>query len=324
MNKARFLRLGFKYFNGQAVLAEHVRAAGVRSGSPIDKISNLDRRFRIDQLLAGTRLSSVYQATDRESGQPVAVKRMHSRQDDHIVRWETGILKRLNHPNIVRLVAGGPDYLVEELIPGRLLGHLRLSPLETLVVGWQLVNALRYLDGEGIILRDLKPTNIMITPDGVAKLFDFGLAKDRNRPHDVCSDWNYSGTPGYAAPELIACGTGAASLAADYFALGVSLYEALTGQFPYVRQIRVGGGFMGVSFPESGHPLGAENLKRVPSFLHYLLYKLLEPEESRRLADPDLVEWELIKGLDEAGAERTAGSPDKVNVAGDTVPFTPL
>lgn len=301
MNITRFFKIGHKYFSGQAQLAKKVGAQRLRRGRQAGKIPELEPRYQPERLLESTKGSRVYRGTDRESGRPVVIKRALNCHYDFLIRWESDLLERLRHPNLVGLIAGRSRYLVEEFLPGVLLERIRLTPLETLVVGSQLVNALRYLHRQDVVLRDLKTNNVMVGPDGTVKLFDLGLAKDLGRRRDLCAGDYFIGTPEFAAPELIRAGATAALPSADYFSLGVTLYRALTERFPLERAIVINDEErVVVSWPENGHPLNRQNLRDVPPFLHSLLYKLLEPEPSERLADPDLVQREILGGLAEA------------------------
>src|ERR1700733_8694538 len=120
-------------------------------------------------------MGEVYRARDPRVGRDVAIKVSKSRFDERFER-EARAVAALNHPNICHLYDVGPNYLVMELVEGESpKGPL---PLETaLKYAHQIADALEAAHDKGIVHRDLKPGNIKITPEGVVKVLDFGLAK---------------------------------------------------------------------------------------------------------------------------------------------------
>src|SRR6202044_2678017 len=124
-------------------------------------------------------MGEVYRATDPRMGRDVAVKVSAGRFTDRLSR-EVHAVAALNHPNICHLYDVGSDYLVMELVEGPTLaerikqGALPLD--EALRIARQIADALEAAHEKGIVHRDLKPANVMITPGGVVKLLDFGLA----------------------------------------------------------------------------------------------------------------------------------------------------
>ena len=162
---------------------------------------------------------------------------------------EAAALRQLDHPGIVQVLDAGATedgqfYIATELIEGcdlhRLLQVERLAPERALHIGECVAAALEHAHGRGIIHRDLKPANVLTGRDGVVKLVDFSLARLTNveAPQvSVTRDGTTFGTPYYLAPELMR-GT-PASAASDLYALGVMLYEMLTGAPPAGRFARV-------------------------------------------------------------------------------------
>lgn len=160
-------------------------------------------------------------------------------------RIERQVLADLCHPNIARLLDGGttPDgqpYFVMEYIAGRPLGRWceeqRLPTRERARLLRDACAAVEYAHARGVIHRDLKPGNILVTDEGVVKIVDFGLAKQLDANEDS-SDRTQTGvilgTPSYMAPEQAAGRGHAVSPAADVYALGAILYELLTGRPPF-------------------------------------------------------------------------------------------
>ena len=158
---------------------------------------------------------------------------------------EGNILARLNHPHIARLLdagltEGGQPYLVIELVHGeRLDKHCANKALnidQRLALFDDALAAVAHAHSHLVIHRDIKPSNIMVTPDGVVKLLDFGIAKlmaDESalvQATDLTREWGRALTPEYAAPEQLR--GEAVTTATDVYALGVLLYELLSGQLP--------------------------------------------------------------------------------------------
>ena len=159
---------------------------------------------------------------------------------------EGNILARLTHPNIARLLdAGltdaGQPYLVIELVRGeRLDRHCDMQGLgvdQRLALFGDVLAAVAHAHSHLVIHRDIKPSNIMVTPEGVVKLLDFGIAKlveDEGalaESTDLTCEWGRALTPEYAAPEQLR--GEAVTTATDVYALGVLLYELLSGRLPY-------------------------------------------------------------------------------------------
>jgi len=162
-------------------------------------------------------------------------------------RNERQILARLNHPNIARLLDGGTTsddrpYFVMELVDGAPLDEYcdahRLHTSDRLKLFRQVCSAVQYAHANLIVHRDLKPTNILITPDGAPKLLDFGIAKmlTTDGPSEHLQTTMAAirlMTPDYASPEQVRGEP--ITTATDVYALGVLLFELLTGHHPYRR-----------------------------------------------------------------------------------------
>jgi eukaryotic-like serine/threonine-protein kinase len=194
-------------------------------------------------------MGEVYKARDTKLDREVAIKVLPAalaRDPERLARFEreAKVLASLNHPNIAQIYgieeSDSGRALVMELVPGHTLtGPLPLS--EALRIAGQIADALEAAHDKGIVHRDLKPANIMITPDGVVKVLDFGLAAV-TQPSAASGDPNNSptltmgatqagmilGTAGYMAPEQAA--GQAVDKRADIWSFGVVFYEMLTGQ----------------------------------------------------------------------------------------------
>jgi serine/threonine protein kinase len=221
-----------------ALLAEVARGAGaaerVDSG-PGDTIA----RFELVRELGRGGFGAVYEAVDRELGGRVALKIVKPRPGmaSRGVEWvmcEAEAVGRLHHPHIVSLLdfGRGPSgpYLVFELLRGRSLAeHLRSGPLSVesaIRVGVAVSRALVHAHAAGVVHRDLTASNINLGDDGTVKVLDFGLA------HLFGPDrLGEGGTPLYMAPEQWEGEPGDART--DLFSLGVILFQALSGEYPY-------------------------------------------------------------------------------------------
>ena len=204
----------------------------------------LSGRFRIERLLGRGGMSSVWEAYDEELGRPVAIKLLHARRlesADAVDRFEreARTLALLAHPGIVTVIdrgeTDGRPFIVCELVDGRDL-HERIAlegPLpmrEALAIAVQVAAALAYAHARGVIHRDVKPHNVLLTDDGHAKLTDFGIARVDDAPA-LTNPGRVLGTGDYVAPEQ-AQGRPLDGRA-DIYALGALLYHCLTGVPPY-------------------------------------------------------------------------------------------
>jgi len=201
--------------------------------------------YEILALIGAGGMGQVFRARDTRLGREVAIKISAERFSDRFAR-EAHAIAALNHSNVCTLHDVGPDYLVMELVEGQVLneriqqGALPLD--ETLRIAKQIAQALEAAHEKGIVHRDLKPANIKITPDGVVKVLDFGLAKladpagfdenPENSPTRSLARVTHAGvmmgTAAYMAPEQARGGS--VDHRADVWAFGVVLYEMLTGE----------------------------------------------------------------------------------------------
>ncbi len=159
---------------------------------------------------------------------------------------EAQAIARLSHPNVVHVYDFGEEgnryYLVMEYIPGQTLKE-RLESLHVAgkTMDWdeawriisQIAAALDYAHQQGIIHRDVKPANIMLTPDGRALLNDFGIAKMLGTSQALTQTGGAIGTPAYMSPEQIRGDREQLGSASDLYSLGIVLYEMLTGRVPF-------------------------------------------------------------------------------------------
>ncbi|HMQ32661.1 MAG TPA: serine/threonine-protein kinase [Chloroflexaceae bacterium] len=205
-------------------------------------LNNAGPRYVITRVIKEGGQGAVYEAAD-EAGAVYAVKEMLDRFTDPreraeaVARFEAeaATLRRLSHPRIPRVYASfndeGRHYLVMDFVRGEDLDEIvaREGPQpEDRVLAWaaELCDVLGYLHGQGVIYRDLKPSNIMLElPAGTLKLIDFGIAK----VFQPQARGTQIGTPGYAPPEQY---QGLATKRSDIYAFGATLHHLLTGRDP--------------------------------------------------------------------------------------------
>ena len=198
----------------------------------------LNERYRLDAEIGRGGMGVVYRGLDTLLERPVAVKVMSAAslgaEGRARLLHEAQAAAKLNHPSIVSVYdageAEGVSFIVMELAEGESLYERRPQDLDEIIsIARQVCAALEHAHAHGIIHRDLKPENVQITPDGPAKLMDFGLA--RSVASRLTSEGTIVGTVFYLAPEL-ALGQEFDGRA-DLYALGVMLYELTTGRLPF-------------------------------------------------------------------------------------------
>jgi response regulator RpfG family c-di-GMP phosphodiesterase len=251
----------------------------------------------------------VYRAEHRQLRTPVAVKALHPTPDQNpraLARFfvEARAVGRLKHPNIGAAIdageepARGPDapaipYFVMELIPGANLEQAAApGPLPVglaCTLAHQVADALIEAHRLGLIHRDIKPSNVIATPDGQAKLLDFGLARLPGEER-LTRTGAQLGTVGYMAPEQ-SRNAHAVDARADVFGLGATLFYALTGQSPFANVLDALGP------PPSARALRPE----VPAGLDAVLARMMAGDPDRRYASAEAAMRALIPFLPQAG-----------------------
>lgn len=188
-------------------------------------------RFDIGRKLGEGSFGVVYEAVDRQSGSRVALKVLRRPTADWLYRFkrEFRALADFSHPNVVSLYeagnAGDDWFFTMRLVEGEpFLDYVRRVPGSLASALAQLARGLAALHGKGIVHRDVKPSNVLVGRDGHVVVLDFGLAVE-SQAADASA---LAGTPLYMAPEQTAIGP-----AADWYAVGVMLYQALTGRPPF-------------------------------------------------------------------------------------------
>jgi len=201
-------------------------------------------RFRIDGTLGRGGMAVVYLAHDTELGRPVAVKVLADHgMEDHSFRArfarEARIAAGLTHPNVVQVFDVGEEagrpFIVMEYVEGETLGdelrrERRLPPERVIDVARQCCAGLACAHAAGLVHRDIKPQNLLVTADGAVKIADFGVAHALDQTRLTLTG-SIVGTARYLAPEQTV--STRVTGAADVYALGVVMYELLTGRPPH-------------------------------------------------------------------------------------------
>ena len=206
----------------------------------------LDGRYRVEARIARGGMATVYRAMDSRLDRPVAVKIMHSHlaaDSDFAARFvrEARAAARLNHIGVVGVYDQGADdglvYLAMEYVPGRTLRDVisdeaPLPPLRAVRLMERVLDALAAAHAAKIVHRDVKPENVLIGPENVVKVADFGLARAITADSTTTATGGLLiGTVSYLAPELVLGEN--ADARSDVYAAGIVLFELLTGEKPH-------------------------------------------------------------------------------------------
>ncbi|MDP1586794.1 MAG: serine/threonine-protein kinase, partial [Prosthecobacter sp.] len=236
------------------LLARGLESAKAATGNPQawqpptpEELAALLPQYEIESLLGRGGMGAVYRGKQAALDRAVAIKLLPAElaaDAEFMSRFqrEARTLARLQHPGIVAVhdfgqTSQGHLYFVMEFVNGtdlaRLIHGPGINPVQALEVITQICDALQYAHSQGVIHRDIKPANVLINTEGRAKLADFGLARPTSEETASLTRSNVvMGTPDYMAPEQMAGNAGHADHRADLYALGVMLYEMLTGQTP--------------------------------------------------------------------------------------------
>jgi eukaryotic-like serine/threonine-protein kinase len=210
----------------------------------------LSARYRLDAQIGTGGMSTVYKSFDKVLERPVAIKLMHREIASHSeqlerFRREARSVAQLNHPHIVTVIDAGEDegtpYIVFEFVDGETLKERirrcgRLPIPEAIAYAIEISRALGAAHERGIVHRDIKPQNVLIDPEGSAKVTDFGIARSLEE-EGLTADGRVLGTTDYVSPEQ-ALGH-AVTGQSDIYSLGIVLFEMLTGDVPFKADSQV-------------------------------------------------------------------------------------
>jgi serine/threonine-protein kinase len=205
-------------------------------------------KYTLKDLLGQGGYGDVY-VGEQKSGPNVAVKILdaaRSRDEDSIARFkrEGATAQRLDHPNIVRVLDVGSSrtrhYLVMELVRGGSFDKLLRrdgEPEKVLQVLGETARALAYAHEQGVVHRDVKPQNVLLTRSGKAKVADFGLARAVDQS-SMTTEGRLLGTASYMSPEQVRGER--ATAASDVYAMGIMIYDAISGRLPFNSDTQLG------------------------------------------------------------------------------------
>jgi serine/threonine-protein kinase len=258
--------------------------------------------YRIDAAVARSGMSTLYRATDQKNGRQVALKVPHPEMEAEPIllerfKREEEIGQLLDHPGVVKTYDGEERsrvYMVIEWVNGRLLRSIlndeKKLPIERAVtIVLRIGDALDYMHKHGVVHRDLKPENVMVNENDNIKLIDFGIAmKEDARRLTFVNLSATLGTPDYISPEQVKGQRG--DQRSDVYALGIMLYEMLTGRVPFIGP----------------NPLAAMNERllidpppprelngEISPELEEILYRALERDPRHRYATAHEMMWDL-------------------------------
>lgn len=259
-------------------------------------------------------MGEVVKALDTRTDQLVAVKMVPAFSEPEGLlrqRQEAETLAALSHPNVVRLVDSfdhdGEHFMLIELLEGGdLYDFLQRSPdlSQILDVFVQICTGLEYIHDQGLVHRDIKPGNVLFSKEGVPKIADLGLVRKVGRRSELTQIGIMMGTAAYVSPEQIQS-TREVGPAGDLYSLGCTLFEALTGQWPFVRDSEFD--ILQAHLRESP-PVLREVRPDLPPVLDALMRRLLEKEPELRPRSAGQVREILLRALD---AETVPSDPSE-------------
>jgi eukaryotic-like serine/threonine-protein kinase len=281
--------------------------------------------YRIEAAVAHGGMSVLYRAVDLNSGKRVAIKvPLPDMEADPVLierfNREQEIGQELDHPGVVKVFNSEERsrvYMVIEWVEGRLLRTIlneekKLPTERALKIALGICDALDYMHKRGIVHRDLKPENIMVDDNDQIKLIDFGIAmKEEARRLTFVNVSSLLGTPDYISPEQVKGARG--DQRSDIYAVGIILYEMLTGRVPFVGPNPLAVMNERLLNPvKPPHELNSE----ISPQLEEILYRALEREPRHRYATASELMWDL-EHQEQVGIESRSEKP--VNVAGRKV-----
>ena len=250
----------------------------------------IKERYEIVEILGEGGMAFVYKARDKQLQRDVAIKTLkpnYVNQEKFVDRFrrEAQTAANLNHPNIVQIFDWGIEdepYFVMEYIEGNTLtsiisGNRTVGLNDILYIGSQVANGLKEAHKRGLVHRDIKPGNLMITPDGKVKVTDFGIVSLQNEESDITKTGAVLGTASYISPEQ-AQGK-PVSFESDLYSLGTVLYELIAGKPPFTGDSPIATATKHLT----DKPEKLSNYRKdIPKALENAILKLLEKRPSDR------------------------------------------
>ncbi len=280
--------------------------------SPGDQVDD----YKIESVVASGGMASIFRANDLRTGQPVALKVPHPQAECDPVFFdrfnrEAEIGKKLDHPAVVKVLHHDRRkrlYMVTEWADGRLLRQIlaeagRLPSERAVKIALEICDALEYMHSQGVVHRDLKPENIFVDSEDRIKIIDFGIAATAGARRLTFGKLSHvMGSPDYISPEQVKGKRGDSR--SDLYALGVILYEMLTGQVPFT-----GPNVFAVMHDRVvNHPVPPREINPdLSPELQEILYRALERDPKNRYATARELSWDLSH-------QDKVGVPERVEV----------
>ncbi len=269
--------------------------------NPIHPGDQLDH-YRVENAVARSGMASIFRGTDLRDGRQVAIKVPHPEMESDAVfferfRREEEIGARLDHPGVMKVFTD-PDrsrvYMVMEWVDGRLLRQIlneqKNLPVERAVrIAVGICEALDYIHSHGVVHRDLKPENVMVNGNDRIKLIDFGIAANAGSRRITFTKLSETmGTPDYISPEQVKGKRGDAR--SDIYALGVMLYEMLTGKVPFTGP----NAFIIMNDRLLNNPVPPREIDpEISPQLQEIVYRAMERDPRNRYASAKEFAWDL-------------------------------
>lgn len=280
-------------------------------------------RYELGPLVGRGGMADVHAGRDLELDRPVAIKLLvspYDRDRDFVRRFrrEARAAARLNHPNVVAVYDTGSDgdrhFIVTELVTGESLSSLLaregpLPPTRAVEIASQVCRALSAAHAEGVVHRDVKPGNVMLTEDGRVKVVDFGIARAAGSEAVTRSGLVLGSAP-YLSPEQARGEPGEPR--SDLYGLGCVLYEMLTGRPPFAGETSLATLYLHVH----ASPLPPGAVAEVPAGVETVVLRCLEKDPGRRFESAAAVEEAL-----ERGATEPLPAADRATVPPATAPL---
>ena len=291
-------------------------SVGSGAMQPVDTPRVYSGRYELTHLIARGGMAQVYRAMDRQLDRPVALKVLFpelsvDRTFVERFRREAQAAANLSHPNIVPVFDWGEDdgtyFIVMEYVDGRALSAVLrdptpLPPRQIATIGAGVAAALAFAHRHGVIHRDVKPGNVLITPEGEVKVTDFGIARAVNTEESLTQTGAVMGTAAYFSPEQ-AEGKGVDSRS-DIYSLGVVLYEMSVGRPPFTGDSPVA---VASKHVRDTPVLPREANPAVPAALEAVVMKAMAKNPDDRYATAEELRADLLRFAE--GRPVEAGDP---------------